>query len=96
MLIRMHEASTPPVSDITPREVWQNRRQIIAAAGGTALGAAFPAFTTTDAKASSAIMQGGDPKAQKLTATASKLSERRPGQARASPSHPALVCPRRG
>jgi sulfoxide reductase catalytic subunit YedY len=74
MLIRTHDASTPPVSDITPREVWRNRRQLLAAAGGTALGAALPALASTAAQASSAIMQGGDPKAQKLAATASKLS----------------------
>lgn len=74
MLIRTHDASTPPVSDVTPREVWRNRRQLLAAAGGTAIGAALPALAPTEAKASSAIMQGGDPKAQKLAATASKFS----------------------
>ena len=52
MLIRTHDASTPPVSDITPREVWRNRRQLLAAAGGTALGAALPALAPTEAQAS--------------------------------------------
>ncbi len=74
MLIRTHDASTPAASDITPREVWRNRRHLLAAAGGTALGVTLPALASTAAKASGTIMQGGDSKAQKLAATASKLS----------------------
>ncbi len=68
MLIRSTDPSAPPASEITPREVWHNRRQLIAAAGTTVFGAALPAF------ASGTIMQGSDPKAQKLAATPSKFS----------------------
>lgn len=74
MLIRRHDASAPPASEITPRAIWRDRRQLIAAAGGAALGGALPLLSPTQALASATIMQGGDPKAQKLSAKPSKLS----------------------
>ena len=52
----------PKSSEITPKNVFMNRRSFMAAAGGAALLPAFPAFAE------------GNPDAKKLTATASSFS----------------------
>ena len=59
MLIRLTDASVPPASEITPRHVWQHRRELVAAAGGALLGAALPASAATEARVPGAIMQIG-------------------------------------
>ncbi len=74
MLIKSADASTPPASEITPRPVWQQRRELLAAAGTTLLGSALPASASTETRAPGTIMQGSDPKAQKLVAVPTKLS----------------------
>ena len=74
MLIRLTDASVPPASEITPRHVWQHRRELVAAAGGALLGAALPAAAATEARVPGSIMQGGDPKAKTLAAVPTRFS----------------------
>lgn len=74
MLIKLSEANAARAIDITPRAVWRERRALVAAAASAgALGVAHPTGAIAQGK-SATIMQGGDPSAQKLAATASRYS----------------------
>ena len=74
MLIKLSESNPARAIDITPRAIWRERRALVAAAASAgALGVAHPTTAIAQAK-STTIMQGGDPSAQKLAATASKYS----------------------
>jgi sulfoxide reductase catalytic subunit YedY len=74
MQIKMRNQSAASPSEVTPREVWRQRRRLVAAAAGlTASGGASLAVGSAQAR-SAGIMQGGDPAAQKLLASPSKLS----------------------
>jgi sulfoxide reductase catalytic subunit YedY len=87
MLIRTQDPCEPPGSEITPERCYRERRQLLAAAGLMAGASALPgasalaqapaapaAGSATPAAPARAILQGDDPKAQRLQATPSEYS----------------------
>ena len=71
MLIRLHDPSAARASEVTPEPVYRDRRRLLGAGAGAAGLSVAGAALGSEGRS---IMQGGDPKAEKLSALPSPLS----------------------